>query len=210
MAYTTCKENVFHILGLLCFLLLIQKNNAYPFPVGGPKGWTVPDNTNTSSKSYFNDWAERHRFQRGDSILFVYDASQDSVVQVTKEGYENCTAEKPLATFNDGHTVFKFNQSGPHYFISGNRDHCQKNEKLAVVVLADRSTNATASPPSPGSSDMVPAPTPSSEESPPAGTVDISPTPPPTGERPNSASSMFVSFFGSMGAFFASSLILAI
>jgi hypothetical protein len=142
--------------------------------------------------------------------VFDYDASQDSVVQVTKEGYENCTAEKPLATFNDGHTIFKFNQSGPHYFISGNRDHCQKNEKLAVVVLADRSTNATASPPSPGSSDMVPAPTPSSEESPPTGTVEINPTPPPTGTQPNSASSMFVSFFGSMGAFFASSLILAI
>ncbi|XP_011030838.1 PREDICTED: early nodulin-like protein 1 [Populus euphratica] len=209
MAYTTCKDNVFHILGFLCLLLLIQKNNAAEFKVGDQKGWTVPDNT--SSNSSLNAWAERNRFQKGDSLVFDYDASQDAVVQVTKEGYENCTAENPLATFNDGHTVFKINQYGAHYyFISGNRDHCQKNEKMEVRVLADRSTNATASPPSPGSSDMVPAPTPSSDESPPAGTVEINPTPPPTGPPPNSASSMFMSFFGSMGAFFASSLVLAI
>uniref|UniRef100_A0A6M2EQH6 Phytocyanin domain-containing protein n=1 Tax=Populus davidiana TaxID=266767 RepID=A0A6M2EQH6_9ROSI len=209
MASTTCKGNVFHILGLLCLLLLIQKNNATEFKVGGPKGWTVPDNT--SSKGHLNVWAEGNRFQKGDSLVFDYDASQDSVVQVTKEGYEKCNAEKPLEKFTDGHTVFEIKQYGArYYFISGNRDRCQKNEKMEVLVLADRSTNATASPPSPGSSDMVPAPTPSSEESPPAGTVDINPTPPPTGTPPNSASSMFVSFFGSMGAFFASSLILAI
>ncbi|KAJ6332802.1 hypothetical protein OIU76_025645 [Salix suchowensis] len=149
---------------------------------------------------------------------FVYDSNQDSVVQVTKEGYDNCTATLttlseycPVATVKDGHTTVKLNKSGPHYFISGKTDHCQKNEKLVVVVLADRSRAPAASPPSPGVSGMVPAPTPSNEESPPPGPVEIIPTPAPTTTVPsNSASSMFASFIGSMGAFLASSLILAI
>ncbi|KAB5534788.1 hypothetical protein DKX38_017874 [Salix brachista] len=210
----SCRDSVF--LGLLCFLLLIQKNNAFEFMVGDQKGWTVPGNT--SSKSYLNDWAENKRFQIGDTLTFVYDSNQDSVVQVNKEGYENCTATLttlgencPVATVKDGHTTFKFNKSGPHYFISGKTDHCQKNEKLVVVVLADRSRAPAASPPSPGVSGMVPAPTPSNEESPPPGPVEIIPTPAPTTTvPPSSASSMIASFIGSMGAFLASSLILAI
>ncbi|KAF9672958.1 hypothetical protein SADUNF_Sadunf11G0098400 [Salix dunnii] len=212
----TCRDSVFHIVGLLCFLLLIQKNNAFEFMVGDQKGWTVPDNT--TSKSYLIDWAEQKRFQIGDTLTFVYDSSEDSVVQVTKEGYENCTATLttlnencPVATVKNGHTSFKFNKSGHHYFISGKRDRCQKNEKLVVIVLADRSRAPAASPPSPVFSGMVPAPTPSNEESPPPGPVETNPTPAPTTTVPtNSASSMFASFIGSMGAFFASSLILAI
>ncbi|CAK7338383.1 unnamed protein product [Dovyalis caffra] len=215
MANISYQDKVFHVVGLLCFLMLVQKNNAFQFTVGGSKGWTVPDNT--SSKGYYIEWAERTRFQIGDSLLFAYDSSQDSVLQVKKEDYESCKTKSPIATFNDGHTVFKFKQSGPYYFISGNKDNCNKNEKLVVVVLAERLHNysananqtAPASPPSPGPSDMVPAPTPSGDYSPPAGTVEINPTPAPTSPPPNSASAMFVSFIGSMGAFFASSLILA-
>lgn len=67
MANISYQNKVFHVLGLLCFLLLIQKNNAFQYPVGGgSKGWTVPDNT--CSKSYYNDWANRTRFQIGDSL----------------------------------------------------------------------------------------------------------------------------------------------
>ncbi|KAI5605695.1 hypothetical protein BDE02_01G369000 [Populus trichocarpa] len=220
MANISYQNKVFHVLGLLCFLLLIQKNNAFQYQVGGgSKGWTVPDNTSSSSKSYYNDWAERTRFRIGDSLLFAYDPSQDSVLQVSKGDYENCTTKNPIAAFNDPKTVFTFNHSGHHYFISGNKDNCLKNEKLVVVVLADRSsnhsanTNQTTAAPSPslGYSDMVPAPTPSGVETPPApaGIADINPTPAPAGVSPNSASSLFVSFIGSMGAFFASSLILS-
>ncbi|KAJ6950418.1 early nodulin-like protein 3 [Populus alba x Populus x berolinensis] len=220
MANISYQNKVFHALGLLCFLLLIQMNNAFQYQVGGgSKGWTVPDNTSSSSKSYLNDWAKRTRFQIGDSLLFAYDPSQDSVLQVSEGDYENCTTKNPIATFSGPKTVFTFNHSGPHYFISGNKDNCLKNEKLVVVVLADRSsnhsanTNQTTAAPSPslGYSDMVPAPTPSSVETPPApaGIADINPTPAPAGVSPNSASSLFVSFVGSMGAFFASSLILS-
>ncbi|KAJ6753606.1 hypothetical protein OIU79_026439 [Salix purpurea] len=235
MASISYQNKVFHVLGLLSFLLVIEKSNAFQFPVGGDlKGWTVPDNT--SSKNHYNDWANITRFQIGDSLLFSYDSSKDSVLQVSKEDYDNCTTTNPIAAFHDAKTVITFKHSGPYYFISGNKDNCLKNEKVVVVVLADRSSKhstantnetttasppppgssdtntnetTTASPPPPGSSDTVPAPTPSSDETPPTGIVDTNPAQAPADVPPNSASSMFVSFVVSTGAIFASSLILS-
>lgn len=67
MASISYQNKVFHVLGLLSFLLVIEKSNAFQFPVGGDlKGWTVPDNT--SSKNHYNDWANITRFQIGDSL----------------------------------------------------------------------------------------------------------------------------------------------
>ncbi|KAJ9182723.1 hypothetical protein P3X46_006683 [Hevea brasiliensis] len=209
-AKTVSRSNylikAFNLLGLFCLLLFLQKGNATQFTVGGAKGWTVSDN---ASASNFNQWAERTRFQIGDSLVFVYKPDQDSVLQVTKEDYDNCATTAALATFKDGHTVFTFNRSGPHYFISGNKDNCLKNEKLVVVVLASRSNQSSnASPPPSAETGVIPSPAPAGEGSPPAGTVETSPTPSPAGETPNAASSTFISFTGSIGAFFASSLIL--
>ncbi|KAK4439831.1 Early nodulin-like protein 3 [Sesamum alatum] len=137
------------VLGVVS-LLMIQKGNAFQFKVGGSGGsWTVPADPNAA---IYNHWAEKHRFQIGDSLLFVYDADHDSVLHVTKDDYTNCNTAAPLEKFSDGHTVFTFNQSGPYYFISGVADNCHKNEKLVVVVMADRSqrnSNQPASSPPP-------------------------------------------------------------
>ncbi|XP_065862277.1 early nodulin-like protein 9 [Euphorbia lathyris] len=208
-----------YFLGLFSLMLLLQKGSATQFTVGGAKGWTVPENSSTYS---YNQWAENTRFQIGDSLLFVYKADQDSVVEVNKQDYENCSTTAPVSPpLADGHSVFTFNRSGPHYFISGNKDNCLNNEKLSIIVLADRSnhssaTNATVSPSPPPSGDNgvlpSPSPAPAGEESPPSGTVEITPTPPPSSDQQHngaSSSSMFIiSFTGFIGAFFASSLIL--
>ncbi|KAF7112186.1 hypothetical protein RHSIM_RhsimUnG0252400 [Rhododendron simsii] len=124
------------VLGLFSLLVLIQKGGAFEYEVGGANGWTVPSNQNPVS---YNQWAEKNRFQIGDTLDFHYPAQKDSVLQVTKEDYDNCNTEKPVKKSNDGHTAFKFEQSGAFYFISGVKDNCLKNEKLVVVVMADRS-----------------------------------------------------------------------
>lgn len=134
--------------------------------------------------------------------MFNYSPDQDSVFRVSQEDYTNCNTDSPTSKFNDGHTVFKFDQSGPFYFISGNKDNCMKNEKVVVIVLADRNQTSTATPPSPA---------PSGEASPPPpapGTVQINPTPAPESDQippppPSGASSIFISFIGSIGAFAA-------
>ncbi|WRX29076.1 Phytocyanin domain - like 10 [Theobroma cacao] len=138
------QSKAFHVLGLFCFMLLIQNGYAREFTVN----WGLH---NGSYAENYNQWAERNRFQIGDSIVFVYQPNNDSVLQVTAEAYQNCSTEAPISDYKDGHTVFSLSRSGPYYFVSGNRDNCEKNEKLVVVVLADRSnrsssTNETAPP----------------------------------------------------------------
>ncbi|XP_011097976.1 early nodulin-like protein 3 [Sesamum indicum] len=176
--------------------------------------------------SFYNQWAEKNRFQIGDTLLFVYAGDKDCVLHVTKDDYTNCNTAAPLEKFTDGHTLFKFNQSGPHYFISGVADNCHKNEKLVVVVMADRSKNYSngtvpSSPPAPSPevpppSPVVPppSPAPSGEESPsPPSGVEINPSPAPAQESSppkNGASSFPLSVFGTITAFLGSSLVLAV
>ncbi|CAN1160576.1 Early nodulin-like protein 1 [Linum perenne] len=140
--------------------VMVENINAFQFVVGGSNGWMVP---NTSSTMYYKSWAERNRFSIGDSILFVYDPAYDSVLEVSKEHYEHCTKASPMGTYTDGHTVYSFNHSGAHYFISGYKDSCHKNEKVVIVVLADKRSNpkvVAASPPSfvPSTTDRSPSP----------------------------------------------------
>ncbi|XP_027345871.1 early nodulin-like protein 3 [Abrus precatorius] len=216
MATFILKSNkTVHAFGWLCLLLMVHKGASYDFIVGGQKGWSVPSDSNFNP---FNQWAEKSRFQIGDSLVFNYQSGQDSVLYVKSEDYASCNTGSPYAKYSDGHTVFKLNQSGPHFFISGNKDNCQKNEKLTVIVLADRNnhgssnTNQTksASPPSPqSSSSPSPAPTGQEGQSPPS---DTNQTPSPANEPPppNAAASVFVSFGGAVGAFMASFLILSL
>ncbi|KAF6137427.1 hypothetical protein GIB67_009903 [Kingdonia uniflora] len=195
--------------GLVFFgiVILMQRVSATDFNVGGANGWTVPTDGNKLS---YNQWAEMKRFRIGDSLSFVCQSGKDSVLQVSKDDFANCNITTPIATFNDRSTTFKFTQSGPYYFISGIQDNCKKNEKLVVIVMAQRgqqSSNSTQTPPaSPPSSpppapvEVVPTPAPVGEES---------PSPPPPPPYKNGASSMLMSFT-SVGAFVGSSFLLVL
>ncbi|CAA2934220.1 early nodulin 1 [Olea europaea subsp. europaea] len=217
------NRKAFYLMGLFSVLLLTQKGNAYEFKVGGPKGsWAAPSDPNAAN---FNKWAEMNRFQIGDTLLFVYPADRDSVLHVTKDDYTNCNTAAPLEKFSDGHTVFKLNQSGPCYFISGVEDNCKKNEKMAVIVMADRSnhsSNSNQTIPSPApASEVPPSPPPSAEVPPsPAPAGEESPSPPPSGEEnpaaapsqeshppPRNGASAICSTAGFIGAFVGSSLL---
>lgn len=195
MAHTTLKL-VFQSLSLFSLLLLTQKSMAYEFKVGGSNGWMPPSDPYTNS---LNQWAEKNRFQIGDSLVFVYSANKDSLLYVSQNDYLGCNTTTPIQKFTDGRTVFNLDHSGPYYFISGVRDNCLKNEKVTVVVLADRTKNATApSPqtpaaPPPSNATGSPALTPSNANAtapaapPPSETAASSPpSPAPAGETPPS------------------------
>ncbi|GFS29187.1 early nodulin-like protein 14 [Actinidia rufa] len=166
--------HAWRLFGLL--LVLVRRGGAFEFKVGGSGDWKLPTDPNVFG---YNLWAEKNRFQIGDTLMFVYPADKDVVLQVTKDDYNNCNTAIPIEKYTDGHTVFQFNQSGPFYFISGVKDHCQKNEKLIVIVLADRTNKSSTSPPPSGSTEVTPSPAPTGEEypSPPQGSVEISPSP---------------------------------
>ncbi|XP_043692264.1 early nodulin-like protein 3 [Telopea speciosissima] len=201
----------FHTLSLFSTLLLVmQRVGAFEFKVGDANGWTVP--TDPSVNTY-NQWAETKRFQIGDSLLFDYSADKDSVVQVKKEDYDSCNSTSPIKSYTGGHNSITFNKNGPYYFISGVQENCQKNEKMVIVVMADRSnrsstTNQTtsASPPSPsGYIENAPAPSPVTEIAPSTPSVES-----PTSPTPSGASSMFVSAIASIAAFVVSSMLLVL
>ncbi|CAI9773449.1 unnamed protein product [Fraxinus pennsylvanica] len=189
------NRKAFYVLGLFSVLLLTQRGNAYEFKVGGPKGsWAVPGDPNAAS---FNKWAEMNRFQTGDTLLFVYPADQDSVLHVTKDDYTNCNTAAPLEKFSDGHTVFKFNQSGPCYFISG---------------VADNSPASEESHSPPPSAEVPPSPAPAGEESPsPPPSGDENPASAPSQEShpppPNGATAICSTAIGFIGVFVGSSLL---
>ncbi|XP_059631929.1 early nodulin-like protein 18 [Cornus florida] len=84
----------------------------------------------------------------------------------------------PIMKMDDGDSVFKFDRSGPFFFISGNKDNCQKGQKLIVVVLAVR--NQHKSPPvaiSPASVGQTPASSPSPTKSSPLPAPATTPSP---------------------------------
>ncbi|KAL7584152.1 early nodulin-like protein 1 [Lactuca sativa] len=202
------KRTMLVVLGLLSIFLVFRNSHAYQFKVGGSGDWSL------ASSSSYDQWAQQSRFQTGDTLLFSYQPNEDSVLQVSEDDYKNCSTTSPIAKYSDGHTAIKLNQSGPHYFISGVIDHCKKNEKVVIIVLANRSNRSSDTPsPSPSVSPFAaPSPAPVSEEipSPPPAPVtpeiDMTPAPAPVEENPspptkNGASSIVKSFFCSFGGF---------
>ena len=90
--------------------------------------------------------------------VWKYDGGKDSVLQVRKEDYVNCSISNPIKVYSDSTTKVKLDRPGPFYFISGAKGHCEKGQKLVVVVLTPRGrSSAMVSSP-------APAPAPSSAD----------------------------------------------
>lgn len=82
--------------------------------------------------------------------VWNYDGDKDSVLQVSKEDYGNCNTSNPIEEHKDGNTKVKLDRAGAFYFISGEKGHCEKGQKLVVVVLTPRHGYTAISPaPSP-------------------------------------------------------------
>ncbi|XP_010265565.1 PREDICTED: early nodulin-like protein 1 [Nelumbo nucifera] len=126
--------------------LLFSFSEAREILVGGKTdAWKIP-----SESVSLNRWAEAARFQIGDTLVWKYDANKDSVLRVTKEAYSSCNVSSPIAEYKDGNSKIVLDRSGPFYFISGANGHCEKGQKLIVVVLSPRSRFISFSPaPSP-------------------------------------------------------------
>jgi hypothetical protein len=128
---------------------------------------------------------------------FTYEPSKDSVFIVDEKVYDACDTGSPVDTFSDGNTVFTFTKSGPFYFISGNKDNGNRNEKLVVVVMGPRAAaNGTST-----HTDTALAPSPAENgdtfSPPPPFGIEISPTANP---EPNAAVDNAAGIAGSTAA----------
>ncbi|XP_065862105.1 early nodulin-like protein 1 [Euphorbia lathyris] len=172
--------SVWLLLALLSSVLF-SSSSAYNFYVGGNNGWVL-----NPSESY-NHWAERNRFQVNDTLTFkIKEGSADSVLVVKKDDYYSCNTSNPILILQSATSVFKFDRSGPFFFITANKPNCQKGQRLIVVVLAVRpKTPSPVLPPTPKSSPVSPSPAANSPKS------SISPSPAansPASSPPPSAS----------------------
>ncbi|CAI8599539.1 unnamed protein product [Vicia faba] len=138
---------------LLFMFFLFGLSAAKELLVGGNvNAWKVP----SSEADSLNKWAEKSRFNVGDHLVWKYDGGKDSVLQVSKDDYANCNSSNPIEEYNDGNTKVKLDRPGPFYFISGAKGHCEKGQKLVVVVITPRRRHSAVSP--------APSPAPSSAE----------------------------------------------
>ncbi|KAI9107025.1 hypothetical protein K1719_022553 [Acacia pycnantha] len=142
-------------LSLYLIFLLFGFSAAKDVLVGGKSdAWKIP----SSESDSLNKWAERSRFQVGDYLVWKYDGGKDSVLQVSREDYGNCSTANPIKEYNDGNTKVKLDRPGPFYFISGANGHCEEGQKLVVVVITPKRRFTGISP--------APAPAPMEFEGP--------------------------------------------
>ncbi|KAJ6758679.1 EARLY NODULIN-LIKE PROTEIN 3 [Salix koriyanagi] len=131
---------------VLIMSLLWGFSQAKDVLVGGKTdAWKIP----SSESDSLNKWAGNARFLIGDSLVWKYDGQKDSVLQVNKEAYAACNTTNPIEEYKDGNTKVKLDRSGPFYFISGAEGHCEKGQKIVVVVLSQKHTRVGAPAPSP-------------------------------------------------------------
>ncbi|XP_060194444.1 early nodulin-like protein 6 [Lycium barbarum] len=118
---------------------------ATEFNVGGDKGWVVPT---VKDDQVYNQWAGKNRFKINDTLRFEY--KKDSVLVVTKEEYEKCKSSHPIFFSNNGKSIYKLEQPGLYYFISGVSGHCERGLKMIIKVLEPaappQSANHTSTP----------------------------------------------------------------
>ncbi|KAL6196531.1 hypothetical protein ACLB2K_032146 [Fragaria x ananassa] len=159
-------------------------HKGYKFYVGGRDGWVLKP-----SESY-NHWAERNRFQVNDTLYFKYNKGSDSVLVVNKDNFFNCNTSNPIQKLDEGNSEFKFDRSGPFYFISGQDGNCANGQKLIIIVLAvrHRQTSPSAAPPQGSAPAPAPATAPSSSPLSPSHSPSTNPvtSPVPASSPPSS------------------------
>ncbi|KAG9452640.1 hypothetical protein H6P81_005544 [Aristolochia fimbriata] len=142
------------ILGVFQFLGFLETGVlCYQYQVGDLDAWGIPTKANPQ---VYNNWPKKHHFQIGDSLLFLYPPSQDSVVQVTEEALSTCKISDPVLRMDDGNSLFNITAPGKYYFTSGEPGHCEKKQKLEISAL---SANGSDLAPSYGPA-MLPATSP--------------------------------------------------
>ncbi|MED6133898.1 hypothetical protein PIB30_032579 [Stylosanthes scabra] len=124
------------------FLILVQIQtivHCFQYKVGDLDSWGIPTSSN---QQLYTKWAKNNDIKIGDSLLFLYPPSQDSLVQVTLENYRSCNIKNPILYMNNGNSLYNITSKGEYFFTSGEPGHCQKNQKIHITVGVNASSDA--------------------------------------------------------------------
>uniref|UniRef100_A0A7N0UII7 Phytocyanin domain-containing protein n=1 Tax=Kalanchoe fedtschenkoi TaxID=63787 RepID=A0A7N0UII7_KALFE len=121
---------VFKIL-LLLAAAYTEQVHSKQYKVGDLDAWGIPTAANPH---VYTTWSKKHDFKIGDSLLFLYPPSQDSVIQVREGSFKTCNLEDPILHMDDGNSLFNITSNGTFYFTSGEAGHCGKQQKLQISI----------------------------------------------------------------------------
>ncbi|XP_002972342.2 mavicyanin [Selaginella moellendorffii] len=143
--------------------------SATRYIVGDEVGWSDPSMSNVS----YADWALKHRFHVGDSLVFKYPSDAHTVLKVNRQDFEACHNSNPMASYKDGESIVHLSSAGPHWFICGETSHCNQGQKFGIMVVERRGRHSRAPSPSPAPApsaggEVMPAPVGASDEISPA------------------------------------------
>ncbi|XP_045812911.1 early nodulin-16-like [Trifolium pratense] len=125
--------------------LLISCSESKEYIVGdGKKSWRFP----LPSFHAFTNWAStHHQFTIGDTIVFEYDRTKESVHEVDEHDYIKCnTRGHNNDRYYGGNTKIVLDRLGVRYFISGRKGHCKMGLKVAVITVMPSSSPPSPSP----------------------------------------------------------------
>ncbi|KAF3635191.1 stellacyanin [Capsicum chacoense] len=131
------KYQPLYILFQLFLLIQSQLVLCYQYKVGDLNAWNIPSSAN---RDVYVKWSKNHLFKLGDSLLFLYPPSEDSVIQVTKQNYNSCNLKNPILYMNNGNSLFNITRPGEFYFTSGAEGHCEKLQKLHISIGGENGT----------------------------------------------------------------------
>ncbi|KAM0825654.1 hypothetical protein ACQ4PT_069399 [Festuca glaucescens] len=169
------------LVAVVAVAALAQLAAAVDHPVGG-------SGTKWTTSGGYDAWSAAQKFTTKDSLVFEYSSSHD-VVEVSKAGYDACSASGPVATYTGGKTTIKLTTAGKRYFICGIPGHCIAGMKLEVNVVAA----STATPAKPrGQRSVAPVAAPAPAPAPVGSSTDeqLPNVSSPTGSTPSSAASI--------------------
>lgn len=157
------RKKLWYALQLIVWVQFQEQINVifgYQYQVGNLDAWGIPTSANPH---VYTNWSKNQIFAIGDTLLFLYPPTQDSVIQVTEESYNTCNLKDPILYMNNGNSLFNITSPGAFYFTSGEPGHCQKSQKLHIFVSGNGSVSPaygpTASAPSyPTVFGSIPAP----------------------------------------------------
>lgn len=69
-----------------------------------------------------------------------------TVVEVSKEDFDNCTQRDIKARYFAPPTVIELLEPGPHYYYCGVGLHCEAGQKLSIDVAATPAADGASSP----------------------------------------------------------------
>ncbi|KAG0580606.1 hypothetical protein M758_4G189300 [Ceratodon purpureus] len=120
----------------------LDVTHAVQWIVGGDAKWSYLHSN--AAPTFYNDWASNKTFQTGDTLLFEYDNSTHTVLQLaTGVDFTSCNLKASITKWTSGFDSVFISKAGTYYYVCGAPSHCEQGMKFSITATG----NFVAAPP---------------------------------------------------------------